>query len=253
MYKIGLKLWSINTDYYYDEAIRLYNEGVFDFIELYVVPDTFDTIKKWEKLNIPFTIHAPHFNHGVNLADYTKFEYNKNIFNQMFKIADKLNVEYIIFHPGVLGDINETIKQLNKIKDDRMIVENKPPYQVPSMRLCRGSSIEEIKKIVNETNLKICLDIGHAICSANYFKEDPYYYLQKFQDLNPVYYHFVDNFIDNTKDKHLNLGHGNYDIHYILNNILNKSNPLLLETNKNSKIDLNDFEEDIKFIKYIKE
>ena len=44
MYKIGLKLWSINTDYYYDEAKRLYDEGVFDYIELYVVPDTITAI-----------------------------------------------------------------------------------------------------------------------------------------------------------------------------------------------------------------
>ena len=50
MYKIGLKLWSTNTDCYYNEAIRLYNDGVFDYIELYVVPDTLDTLQKWKKL-----------------------------------------------------------------------------------------------------------------------------------------------------------------------------------------------------------
>lgn len=68
MYKIGLKLWSRNTDYYYDEAIRLYNDGVYDYIELYVVPNTTDTIEKWKKLDIPFIVHCPHFAHGFNLA-----------------------------------------------------------------------------------------------------------------------------------------------------------------------------------------
>lgn len=68
MYKIGLKLWSINTDYYYDEAIRLYNDGVYDYIELYVVPNMTDTIEKWKKLDIPFIVHCPHFSHGFNLA-----------------------------------------------------------------------------------------------------------------------------------------------------------------------------------------
>ena len=68
MYKIGLKLWSINTDYYYDEAIRLYNDGVYDYIELYVVPNMTDTIEKWKKLDIPFIFHCPHFAHGFNLA-----------------------------------------------------------------------------------------------------------------------------------------------------------------------------------------
>ncbi len=68
MYKIGLKLWSRNTDYYYDEAIRLYNDGVYDYIELYVVPNMTDTIEKWKKLDIPFIVHCPHFAHGFNLA-----------------------------------------------------------------------------------------------------------------------------------------------------------------------------------------
>ena len=72
MYKIGLKLWSINTDYYYDEAIRLYKDGVFDYIELYVVPNSTDSIVKWKKLNIPFIIHCPHFAHGFNMAKVEK-------------------------------------------------------------------------------------------------------------------------------------------------------------------------------------
>ena len=50
MYKRGLKLWSVNTDYYYDEAIRLYREGKYDYIELYVVPDTLFTLQKWKEM-----------------------------------------------------------------------------------------------------------------------------------------------------------------------------------------------------------
>ena len=68
MYKIGLKLWSINTDYYLKEAERLYHKGVYDYIELYVVPDTEDTLSAWKKLTIPYIIHNAHFAHGFNLA-----------------------------------------------------------------------------------------------------------------------------------------------------------------------------------------
>ena len=59
MYKIGLKLWSINTDYYLKEAERLFNDNLYDYIELYVVPDTLDTLEQWHRLNIPFIIHKP--------------------------------------------------------------------------------------------------------------------------------------------------------------------------------------------------
>ena len=48
MYKLGLKLWSINTGFYYEEAKKLYAQGIFDYIELYVVPDTLDTLPKWK-------------------------------------------------------------------------------------------------------------------------------------------------------------------------------------------------------------
>ena len=61
MYKRGLKLWSINTDCYYEDAKKLYDNNIFDYIELYVVPDSLDTLSTWQKLNIPFIIHCPHF------------------------------------------------------------------------------------------------------------------------------------------------------------------------------------------------
>ena len=67
-YRLGLKLWSVNTDYYYEEAKRLYSEGVFDYIELYVVPNTLDTLPRWKELEIPFIIHAPHPRAGNNSA-----------------------------------------------------------------------------------------------------------------------------------------------------------------------------------------
>lgn len=44
MNKLGLKLWSTNTDYYLKAAEKLYKEGYFDYIELYVVPNTVSTL-----------------------------------------------------------------------------------------------------------------------------------------------------------------------------------------------------------------
>ncbi len=66
--EFGLKLWSINTDYYLAEARRLYEKGVYSYIELYAVPHTLEHIEKWKKLDIPFVIHCPHSAHGFNLA-----------------------------------------------------------------------------------------------------------------------------------------------------------------------------------------
>ena len=119
-HKLGLKLWSVNTDYYYEEAKRLYKEGVFDYLELYIVPNTLDTLSKWKELEIPFIIHAPHFAHGSNLALKEKFKSNLEIYRQVKQFADELNSEYIIFHGGMEGDINETANQLASFNDKRI-------------------------------------------------------------------------------------------------------------------------------------
>ena len=77
MFKIGLKLWSTNKNYV-DEARRLYDAGVFDYIELFSVPDSYsEFINTWKSLDIPYVIHGPHYTTGLNFADKKCFEKNK--------------------------------------------------------------------------------------------------------------------------------------------------------------------------------
>ena len=188
MYKFGLKLWSINTDYYYNEAIRLYKEGVFDYIELYVVPDTLDTLDKWKKLNIPFIIHCPHFAHGFNLAKFEKKESNRKIFDEVQKFADNLNALYIVIHGGIDGNIEETASQLASFNEKRALIENKPYVALPNRmggNFCRGYNIDEIKLVMNSVKCGFCLDFGHAICAANSLKVEPYLYIEDFLKLKP--------------------------------------------------------------------
>ena len=167
MYKLGLKLWSINTDYYYNEAIRLYNDGVYDYIELYVVPNSIKTLSQWMELDIPFIIHAPHFAHGFNLA---KKEYEKgNIekYNEVKEFADVLMAEHIIFHGGIDGSIDETARQLAALNEPRALIENKPLRAIPNKmggEFCRGATIEELKIVIDTANCGFCFDVGHAVC-----------------------------------------------------------------------------------------
>lgn len=248
MYKIGLKLWSINTDYYYDEAIRLYNNGVYDYIELYVVPNTTDTIEKWKKLDIPFTLHAPHFAHDVNLACKDKLEYNKKIYNEVAQFEKELKPKFTVVHGGIEGTVEELVRQLKIIRPKNILIENKP-YRVPlgEKKLCRGYNIKEIKYVLDNYGCGFCLDIGHAICSANSLSLEPYGYISEFNELNPICYHLSDGYIDSPVDKHLHIGSGTYDINKILNIIGNKKT-ISIETNKDSKVDLEDFRIDVEKI-----
>lgn len=253
--KLGLKLWSNNTDNYLKEAKRLYGDGWFDYIELYVMPNTLETIEKWSKLNIPFTLHAPHFVQGVNLSDKTKEESNLEIFKQVNEFFMALNASYIVVHSGMEGTIDEAIRQLKNITShlssvtSHYIIENKP-YIAPLKQemICRGAIFEEIKKVIDETGCGFCLDVGHAICTANSLKIEPFSYLKKFNDLNPACYHLSDNFTDSEIDGHMHLGKGNYDFKKIFE-IINADKNIAIETNKISKIDLDDFIEDVKWLK----
>lgn len=253
--KLGLKLWSVNTDFYLDEAKKLYEDGFFDYIELYVVPKTLETLDKWKTLksesNIPFTLHAPHFMHGVNLAIADKEKFNHSVFEEVDCFTAELDAEYVVVHSGIEGNISETIRQLNIIKPKRMLIENKP-YLAPlgDNNECRGATIGEIKKVLDNYECGFCLDIGHAICTANFLKLDPYELLAQFNLLNPNCYHFSDNFIDSQMDKHLHFGSGNYDFKKIFD-IIDLDKNIAIETNKNSSENLDDFIEDVKFLRGI--
>lgn len=256
MYKRGLKLWSVNTDCYYNEAIRLYAEGVYDYIELYIVPDTLETLPTWKVLNngykIPFIIHNAHFAQGFNLAKKEKEGRNREVYEQTKQFADELDAEYIIFHGGIDGDIRETAVQLALFNEQRALIENKPFVALPNRmggEFCRGYNIDEIKLVMDTAGCGFCLDFGHAICAANSQGADVYEYCEQLLKLNPNMFHLTDlDDISSPYDSHLHLGTGQLDFNKILPMIPDGSY-VTFETNKNSKEYLDDFVEDMKWLK----
>jgi sugar phosphate isomerase/epimerase len=246
MHKFGLKLWSTNTDHYFDEAQRLYAAGVCSYVELYIIPDILDTIGKWKTLGIPINLHCPHYLHGFNLAERNKEESNRGIYDQVKRFADELKSEYIVFHGGVDGNIEETARQLKAFDEPRAVIENKPYKPRPEVggQMCRGATVEEIEYILGEVGCGFCLDFGHVICSANSQKIDIWKYIEEFNKLSPIVYHLTDNFADQEYDQHLHIGDGNFDVKRILS-FIKKNSRITIETKKNSECNLSDFERDV--------
>lgn len=249
MTQVGLKLWSTNTETYATIAKCLYENGVFDYIELYIVPGTSETIPVWKTLGIPIALHAPHTLHGVNLALSEHFDCNKIAFREVQLFAKALDALYVVVHPGTAGNIEEIIRQLNILAPENLTIENKPPYTPLGEKiLCRGSTVEEIKIILEQLHCKFCLDVGHAMCTGNFLGENPYSYLEKMYTLRPTVCHLSDNYIEDDLDKHLNFGHGNYDLQRIVSLIF-PTERILIETKKNSSDNLLDFEKDAQILK----
>jgi sugar phosphate isomerase/epimerase len=252
--KIGLKLWSINTDFYLNEAKRLYDKGIYDYIELYVVPETLKTLPLWKDVkHIPFVIHNPHFAHGFNLANREKEKSNIDIYLQVKKFADELNAEHIIFHGGIDGNAEETVRQLKALNEPRALIENKPLIAIPNRMggcFCRGATSDELEFIIDKAKCGFCFDIGHAVCSANSQKKEPYGFLHELMRLGPTMFHLSDvKDITSPYDDHPHLGTGQLDISRLKREIFGNSTVVSVETNKDSKKKLDDFERDAIWLK----
>lgn len=248
MVKRGLKLWSINTGAYRDEAVRLYGKGLFEYIELYVLPDSSQTLPLWKELAVPFVIHVPHFAHGFNLANSQKAESNHFIYQQSKLFADELNAHWLIFHGGVDGNIEETARQLKSFCEPGAVIENKPLIALPNRmggERCVGTTPDEINRIKAETGCGFCLDFGHAVCAANAWGKEPYSFIDQFLKIEPTIFHLTDlKDMDSVYDTHLSLGTGQLNIKYLLKQ-LPEDAFVTFEMDKESSDNLHDFEKDM--------
>jgi deoxyribonuclease IV len=246
-FKIGLKLWSTDSGMI-SESIKLYQKEYFDYIELYVVPGTYDsTFEKWASLEGNFIIHCPHGGHGFNLADSSLRNKNRLKFKEVQNFADTLKAEHIIVHLGNNGSLDESISQLKDISDSRICIENKP-IEGLSGEVCIGNSPEDIARVLQETKTKgFTLDFGHAIYAANTLKMDKFDFIQRFINLKPKVFHLSDGFCSSTKDCHCNLGEGDFDLHKIMAYTPNGSY-ITLEIAHNFKKKLSNFEKNVKYL-----
>ena len=246
--KYGLKLWSTN-DFYINEAVKLYKNKVYDYIELFVVPNSLKYLILWEKLTIPFILHAPHSYTGFN-PSLEKYEGdNLKLLSDVESYRKTLNPEYIIFHPGIDGQLSETIRQFNIFKETYedifsiALIENKPAVGIKGEK-CVGVSVCDISRIMKNTSMGFCYDIGHSICYSNSININWREIFLQFLKLNPNLYHLSDGEIGSTKDMHLNLGSGDYDLRWITD-ILPQKSRISIETQKHSQNNLNCFLADI--------
>lgn len=233
--RYGLKIWSINADWV-ETIIDRYNEGYFHYVELFAVPHSFDdTHLKWGALkdkNIPVIIHGAHSGFKVNWAEISMEKFNQEESLDGFRFADWLGADTIVFHPGFMGNIDETVRQLSSFNDKRIVVENKPhKSKIITDIIFRGSTPDELAYICDKTGYQCCIDVAHAICSANSHNEDGYEYVKKFLELDYRVCHISDNYYKNEMDIHLSLGKGEYDFKKLLD-MIKKDVYLTIETPK---------------------
>jgi len=253
--KIGLKTFVSNLNYI-PQTIDFYSAKFFDYIEVYLEAGVSrNYISKWIETGIPLAFHAPHSYGGFNPSVSDKAEDNQIIMQEIADVCSSYSPLYLVFHPGIQGNINETIRQFDRLLNlhphlrDFMLIENKPLFGMRG-ELCLGATPEDIKLICESTGMKFCLDFGHAICAAASFKLNWKDYIERFITLIPSAFHLSDGHVASGNDEHLHFTQGDYDIPWCLSKV-SKNSFLALETEKNSLDSLDDFLEDVKYVKSI--
>jgi len=247
MIKYGIKLWTINK-YCFPKAVKLYQDGLIDFVELYVVPD--ETFKNDLDIlrNMPVHIHAPHSLHNFNIFELDKEKID--LFQgQVIELADFFNSKYIILHAGIGNDPKIFRKNIAKIYDKRITIENNPKMGLND-KICFGYSYNQLKFIKEKCKLNICLDINHAIKSAVSEKKDYKKYIKDLFKLNPKICHISDGTLKIEKDEHLGIGDGDYDFNF-LGKCLKESN-IEYVTMETPNTDLNSLKEYLENLKKLK-
>ncbi len=244
-FKIGLKLYSTNVSLI-SEAKKCKEEGFFNYIELYIIPGTYEgTIDVWKGLNIPFIIHAPHSVHGINLALESQWKQNRFHFTEAQKFSDALNSEIIIIHGGHSGKIEEMMRQVESLNDHRIYLENKPKIGLNDEQ-CIGCLPSEFQRIIDSGVLRggVVLDFVHASCAAFSLGLKPMELVRSFLVFKPKVFHLSDGDPNSESDKHLNIGNGGFNVIDFLS-VIPEDGLLTLETPRDPQNGLSDFVKDV--------
>ncbi len=262
MRKYGMKLWSgdiCRNDNFIQESLSALKGGKFDYLELFTLPESFEkTAELWRHalVGIETIIHAPHSCFNLDTGNAEAFESNCKILESSFRFADMLKSEIIIVHAGMgEGDsyLDETIRQFNKFADSRIAVENLPYFCSSTGKILHGTSPKQIARIKDECGCKFCFDFSHAVCAANYYKRDVYEDIAAYFALTPEMYHMCDGQIDETEDKHLHYGEGNYDLSLMLNTYTDKNARITMETGKGIPTSIEEWLNDVRYLKSLEQ
>lgn len=242
--KFGLKLWSSNTDMV-NQAIQLIDEKIFDYIELFVVPET--RISPF-LIDVPYVIHIPHHHFGVNIGEASKKDYNLKKINESITWADKLNARYLILHAGH-GSMEDAADILREITDNRLLIENMPKVGLNNEHMI-GYSPEQIEELIRNSDRGLCLDFGHAVKAAVSLGEDYKEYVKVFLGCEPKVFHISDGMLSCEKDEHLNFGKGEFDFKYLLGCVRSCFSKLItIETLRVNQQSLQEHVQNVNFLK----
>ena len=191
--------------------------------------------------------HAPYIVNLANDLDPSKYDFSINFLKNEVSRLEKLNIKYMVLHPGSSVGIERNKALTNIINGLNIILDNKPNVMILLETMAGkgtecGINIDEIKTIINginnQENIGVCLDTCHLNDSGvdiSKFNE----YLDLFDKnigidkIKCIHINDSKNIIGSRKDRHENIGLGTIGFDNLINVIYNerlKDIPKILET-----------------------
>lgn len=125
--------------------------------------------KKAHELGIKLSIHA-HYYINLNSKEKAKIEASKKRIIECLRIGEKLGAYLVVFHPGFYAGIDkeETYQTIKKavIEIIEEIKKNKWKINIAAEttgKINVFGSIEEIARLVNETECSFTIDFAHIL------------------------------------------------------------------------------------------
>lgn len=207
----GLKLWTSNPVTQFSEAAELCSAGQFDFIELYHNPEVPISDLALELIrSLPVIIHNTH------TQQWHKFvlgEKELTVWKKTVELADWFKSPTIVVHPGQSHTLESFTKNLNKINDPRIYIENMAGldlFKVPMF----GQTLKELSAI---HHLKpICFDVAKAVKAACYQNLNYQDFIRDcLRELTPNYFHISGGDKSSPIDEHSNLWEATFDVGWV--------------------------------------
>jgi len=250
----GVKISTNN----FDLLSEIYaNLELIDFIEVILDPEfSVRDIYKIKDLQIPYVIHLPNSNNGIDFGYLNNNDNNNSLIkrvNQNLVHFNKLTPICYILHPES-GNIDLSIQNIKRLKIAPLAMENMPFKGIHGRNLL-GYDPNSLKIYFEKIkNLEFCFDLNHAIKAAISMKKDYLAVIKEFLKFKkPILFHISGGNLDIEIDEHLAIDEGQYNITKIKEILLNYKNNIKLtfETPRNYEKKIDDDLKNMEFFKKI--
>lgn len=207
MINYGLKIYSSDKSELFKQAAELLTESVFNFIELYHDPGSldFDKLKIIEKKTV--TIHNTH---SQGWHEFVLDTEQLAVWEKTKLLADFFKSQYIIIHPGQKHNMASFLKNLQKIDDSRILIENMAGLDIHGQPMF-AQTVKQLLQI--HDHKPICFDFEKAGSAAQYqsrlYRD---YVSEALRLLKPTYFHISGRLNSDPIDQHCNLWESDIDL-----------------------------------------